>query len=93
MQISRLQIGITKYSGTWPNSKNGSSSMTIQAGTYTLKFTVPSSWALSPMSFSLVQTGDVGSKPMNYNQTVITTGSVTFNYGTSYTLRTSGGLD
>ena len=91
--VEFIQNGNTVSSGTFPNSRTGSSSMTVLAGTYTLRFTVPSSWATAPMSFTLVNTGDVWSKPMGANQTVVTTGSVTFNYGTSYTLRASGGTD
>ena len=60
--------------------------MTVQAGSYTLKFTVPSSWANAPMSFTLNPGALVWSKGINSNQTVITTGTVTFNFGTAYTI-------
>lgn len=86
------QSGVTKSSGTFPNSKTGSGSMTVQAGSYTLKFTLPSSYANSPMSFSLNGT-TVASKGQNTNQTVMTTGTVTLSFGTAYTIRATAGLE
>ena len=84
--VEFIQNGITKYTGTFPNAKTGSNSMTVQAGSYTLKFTMPSSWANAPESFTLNPGATVWSKGINSNQTVITTGTVAFTFGTAYTI-------
>lgn len=85
--VDFIQNGVTKYTGTFSNSRTGSASMTVQAGTYTLRFTVPSSWENAPMSFTLTPPGTSWSKGINSNQTVISSGTVTLNYGTNYILR------
>lgn len=86
------QNGVTMATGTFANSRNGSTSVTVQAGSYTLRFTLPSSYANSPMSYSLNGT-TVASKGQNTNQTVLTTGTVTLSYGTAYTIRATAGIE
>jgi hypothetical protein len=89
VRVDFIQGGVVKQSNTFPASKNGSTNITVPIGSYTMVFTVPSSWAGAPISYGMTPSGGTWS-PTN-NSTTTTTETVTFNNGTAYTI-TAGNL-
>jgi hypothetical protein len=69
---------------TFPGTETGTVPVTLPAGSYTMTFTVPNSGQPFRMSFKLQPPGTVWMQPSG--QYTITTGTVTFDYGTAYTL-------
>jgi len=89
VRVEFIKNGVSVQTNTFPASKNGSKGITLPIGSYIMVFTVPSSYAGGPISYSMTPSGGTWS-PTN-NSTTTTSSTVTFNNGTAYTI-TAGSL-
>lgn len=83
ISLQFIQNGSPVYTFSFPSSRTGSVSVSVPAGNYQLKFSVPSGFESYPLTYSLSPGGG------NWTSANVTTSTLSFSYGTSYTITAS----
>jgi hypothetical protein len=84
MSVTFLKDNVAVKTSSFPTTGTGSLGITLPAGTYTMTFSCPGAPDGMPLGWKLRPQDFYWSKP--YNLTTVTTGAVTFVYGTAYTI-------
>jgi hypothetical protein len=85
--VSFYRSGSLVQTVTFPSTITGTVPVTLPAGSYTMTFTIPKLGQPFSMSYKLLPTNTIWSQ--SSGQYTITTGTVTFAFGTAYTLTAS----
>jgi hypothetical protein len=85
--VSFYRSGSLVQTVTFPATETGTVPVTLPAGSYTMTFTIPKLGQPFSMSYKLQPPGTIWSQ--SSGQYTITTGTVTFAFGTAYTLTAS----
>jgi hypothetical protein len=90
MSVSFIKDGVVAQTSYFSDASTGSVPITLPAGSYTMRFSSPNSPVNAPLGWSL--------RPQFYyyslpgNSTTVTTGTITFVYGTAYTIQADANL-